>query len=129
MCLSLANSLDTYRNQVQEFVAYLKCKLSSGSQDNSLDASLSEELIFPKIFDQRQCKTKGLARACQISRNNIFPVENRVEAVLLDRKQAIDSTSLQFLNCLSWDFRIVLELSIFDCVLLQHSIMGLLLPL
>ena len=62
-------------------------QLSGWCQHYRLDFAGPQKIVFSEVLDSGQPKRNGLTRTSQISSNEIFPIINRVEAVLLNWEQ------------------------------------------
>ena len=72
-----------------------------------------------QLFSHRQRETEGLSRASQISSYDVFPVEDRIEAVLLDREQTLDAVCLETSYGLGMDVREGRKLAVGGLVIRQ----------
>ena len=64
-------------------VTYLDGQLSGGTHDDSLNLAQSELTILSEPFRQWQGESQCLARASQISCDDVFPIVDWVETVHL----------------------------------------------
>jgi len=70
-----------------DLVSDLDGELSRRCEHDCLDLSSSEQAIGSQVLDDRQSEGKGLSRTCEISSDEIFPLEDWLEALLLDREE------------------------------------------
>lgn len=78
-----------------ELATDLQGELSGGSQDDSLDASVTELLVLSKIFNDGKTESEGLAGTGEVTSNNVVSLVDGIEAVLLDGEQVDDLLLLE----------------------------------
>lgn len=69
-----------------EFICNLNSQLTSWSKNNWLNSPSSKKLFFTEILDSWETEGKCLAWPCKVPSNEILPLVDWVEAVLLNRK-------------------------------------------
>jgi hypothetical protein len=101
------SELVTMMLHLSQLCCDLDRQLSSWSQDDRLDSTCSEQIILSQVFDGWQTKGKGLARSCQVSRDKILSLVNRVETVLLDWEEIFVALSLKNFDRFGRNLRII----------------------
>ena len=71
---------------------YLNSELASWTQDDCLNASCAEHIVFAQVLCDRKTECKRLATTCEVTRNHILSIEDRIETMLLDREQVFNTT-------------------------------------
>lgn len=69
-----------------EFSCNLNRQLTSWSKNDGLNFACAKQFVFTEILDSWKTKGEGLARACEVSSDEILSVVDWVEAVLLNWK-------------------------------------------
>lgn len=89
--------------QIQESVGDLNCQLSRWGQDDGLDLACSQVLFLTEKLNDRQSEGQSLARASEVSRDQILASVDGLEALLLDGEETSDSLLLQVSDGLRGD--------------------------
>lgn len=84
--------------QSGKFILDLDCQLSGRAHEDGFDLASSELALFPQVLCQWQRECQRLSGASQVSRNDVFPIVDRVETVHLDREEVLVSTGKQLLG-------------------------------
>jgi len=71
---------------------YLNRELTRWGQNDCRDFAATQNLVFAQVLRHRKGKSQSLARACQITGDDVLTIEDGVERVLLDWEQVLDST-------------------------------------
>lgn len=72
-----------------ELVGDLDSQLSRRSQHDRLELPVSKNFLLPQRLDDGQAKSKSFPGPCKISPNQVVPIVNGVEGVLLDWEEAL----------------------------------------
>ena len=89
----------------------LKRKLSGWREHDCLDLARPKEPVRSQVLNDWESEGERLARACQVPTDDILPLVDRLEAVLLNGKQRADAFSFEGLDSLWVDVRVVREVS------------------
>ena len=95
--------------QIQESVRDLNSELSRRGQDDGLDLACSKFLFLSEQLNDRQSEGQSLARASEVSRDQILASVDGLEALLLDGEETSDSLLLQVGDGLGSDLWVVGE--------------------
>lgn len=82
-----------------EFVSYLDRKLSCRSKNNCLHSSRAKQSVLSEMLNKWQPKSNCLSTSCEVSGKDVVPVENWVEAVLLNWEETLVITLLEHFYC------------------------------
>lgn len=88
-----------------------------------MNFAFAEQALLSKVLDHGKAEGEGLARAGEVSGNHIFAIEDRVEAVLLNREETLDALCTQLISSAASDFWEALKARVRgDCVLLAARV-------
>ena len=100
---------------------YLQSELSRWGQNDGLNAISAKQLLLSQVLGDGQTEAKGLARASQITRDDVLSVVDWIETVLLDWEERSDATLTQLGCSRGWNLWEGRELTILDCVVLESG--------
>lgn len=102
--------------KIQPKFTYLNGQLSCRAHEDSLDLALSELFVLSELLGEGQAESKSFSRSSEVSCNDVFSIEDRVETVHLDREKVLVAPIHQILSALLVDVREGRKLSISDFV-------------
>lgn len=94
-----------------DLISDLKSQLSRWGKHDSLNFTRAKESVCSQVLDDWERKRKCLTRTCQVSSDEILPLVDWLEAVLLDREEAADTFGFEGCDGLWVDVWVVGEVS------------------
>ena len=101
--------METYITHYHLKITYLQGQFSRRCENNRLKFAHAELTLSSQVLYHGEAEGEGLAGACEVSRNHVLAVVDRVEAVLLNGEEALIALGAKFVGSAGCDFGEALE--------------------